>query len=175
MERGEASGNSPEGAPSSFICVLRSVPSSSPEPGGDWGLRLSGASVEARCRWCEWPAAAGSWGSQQFHQHSLFWLWRYWVYHAVSLPKFVKKNKPKTNKSTNNHKIGIVTVNTDFASWANPSRLTGGKNFNSFYHFGAVYNICCIFRTHILLPAIGYILEGDYNIFVGDYIQHVCS
>lgn len=85
VERGEASGNGPEGAPSPILCVLCSVPPHSPEPGGNRGLWLSGTSVETWCQRCEWPAAAGVWGSQQFHQHSLFWLWRYCVFNVVSL------------------------------------------------------------------------------------------
>lgn len=80
VECGEASGSSPEGAHSSILCILCSVPPRGTEPGGDGRLRLSGAGVEAWCWWCEWPTAAGLRGSQQLCQHSLFWLWRYDVH-----------------------------------------------------------------------------------------------
>lgn len=59
VERGEAPGNGPEGAPSPLLCVLRSVPPGGPEPGADGRLRRSAAGLESRCRRRERPAAAG--------------------------------------------------------------------------------------------------------------------
>lgn len=92
VECGEASHNSTEGASSSVLCVLCSVPPHRPEPGGERRLWLGDTSVEAWCRWRERPAAAGVWGSQQFHQHNLFWLWRWELYLLLMLlPSVIKQ------------------------------------------------------------------------------------
>lgn len=76
---GQASWNRPEGSPPSLICVLCPVSPRSPEPGVDRGLWRRGPGVEAWCWWSEWPVAGGIWGPLQFHQHPLFWHWRYWI------------------------------------------------------------------------------------------------
>lgn len=84
VECGEASWDGPEGSSTSFICVLCPVSPNSPEPGTYRWLWLRGSSVETWCWWSEWAVAGGVWGPLQFHQHTLFWHWRYLVSQEIS-------------------------------------------------------------------------------------------
>lgn len=77
VECGQASWNSPEGSPPSFICVLCPVSPHSPELGVHRWLWHRGPSVETWCWWSEWPVAGGVWGPLQFHQLLMFWHRRY--------------------------------------------------------------------------------------------------